>query len=98
VDSSTVSGLGHKLHGRLEEVDVQPNQIIYPPQTFKPCFRGIPIVPHQAAHHIAILLFDMTAIVLLIGTRPGEGDLLITTVVVEALIDELAAVVRVYAK
>ena len=40
-------------------------------------------------YHTAVFLFHMTAIVLLIGTRPGKGNLLIATVVVEALVDKL---------
>ena len=98
VDSRTVPGLGHKFHGWLKEVNEQPNQIIYPPQTFKSGFRGIPVVSHKAAYHVAIFLLNMTAIILLVGTRPREDDFLITAIVVETLVNELAAVVRVYAQ
>jgi hypothetical protein len=98
MDSGTIPGLGHKLHSRLKEIDIQPNQIIYSPQTFKGGFRGIPVVSHKTTYYIPILLLNMTAIILLVGTRPGEGDPLITAILIEALVNELAAVVRVYAQ
>jgi hypothetical protein len=98
MDYGTVPGLRHKLHSWLKEVNVQPNQIIDSPQALERSFRGIPVVSHQAAYHITILLLNVTAIILLVGTRPREGDLLITAIVVEAVVNELAAVVRVYAK
>ena len=91
-------GLRHKLHSWLKEVDVQPNQIIHHPQIFKGGFRGIPAVSHKAAYHVAILLLNVTAIIFLVGTRPGEGDILITAIIMEAPVNELAAVVRVYAQ
>ena len=40
----------------------------------------------------------MTAIILLVGTRPGKSNLLVAAVVVEAMIDELTTIIRVYAK
>ncbi len=40
----------------------------------------------------------MAAVVLLIGARPGKGELLLRAVVAEALVDELTAVVRVNTK
>jgi hypothetical protein len=40
----------------------------------------------------------MAAIILLVGTRPGEGNLLLVTMAVEALVDEFTAIVRVHAK
>jgi hypothetical protein len=98
VDSGTVPGLRYKFHSWLKEVDVQSSQIIYSPQTFKRGFRGIPVVSHKAAYHIAILLLNMTAIILFVGTRPGEDDLLILTIVIETVVNELPAVIRVYAK
>jgi hypothetical protein len=93
MDSGTVSGLRHKLHGWLKEVNVQPNQVVHPPQTFKSNFRGIPFISHKATYHIAILLLNVTAIVLLVGTRPRECDLLITAIIVKAPVNELTAIV-----
>ena len=74
--SGTISGLGPELHRWLEEVHVQPHIIIKSVQTLIRRSGGIPIVAHQTAHHIAVLLFHMTAIVFLVGTRAGEGNLL----------------------
>jgi hypothetical protein len=53
---------------------------------------------HQTAHHIPILLLHVTTIVLLVGTRPRKGNALFSAVGIEALIDELATVVRVHTK
>jgi hypothetical protein len=81
----------------LEEIQIKPHTVINPSQALIGSSRIISVVAHQAAYYIAILLLYMTAIVLLVGTRPGEGNLLLTTIGVEALVDEFAAVVRVYA-
>lgn len=61
-------------------------------------FRLNLLVHHEGSPRVAeaILLLYVTAIVFLVGTRPREGDLLIAAIVVKALIDELAAIVRVY--
>jgi len=98
VDSGAVPGLGHKFHSWLKEVNVQPSQVIYSSKAFKSGFRGIPVISHQATYHIAILLLNVATIILLVGTRPSEGDLLITTIIIEAPVNELATVVRVYAQ
>jgi hypothetical protein len=98
VDFSTVPGLGHKLHGRLEEIDIQANQVIHPAETLKGCFSIIPFITHKAAYHIPVFLLYVTAIILLVRTRPGKGYLLITAISVEALIDELPTIIRIYAE
>jgi hypothetical protein len=67
-------------------------------QTLKRSSGGVPVVSYQTAHHIPILLLHVTAIVLLVGTRPGKGNLLLATIGVETSVDELAAVVRVHTK
>jgi hypothetical protein len=67
-------------------------------QTLKCGSGGVPVVSYQTAHHIPILLLHVTAIVLLVGTRPGKGNLLLAAIGVEALVNELAAVVRVHTK
>src|SRR3989304_10186991 len=95
---SSVPGLGQELHGRLKEVYVQPHVVIQSFQTLMSGSGSISIVAHQTAYHIPILLLHMAAIVFLVGTRPGEGNLLLVTVGVEALVDEFAAVIRVHAK
>ena len=91
-------GLGEQLHGGLEEVQVQPCTVIDSAQTPIGCLRVISIIADQAAYYIPILLFYMATIILLVGTRPREGDLLITAIIVKAPVNELAAVVRVYAQ
>jgi hypothetical protein len=51
------------------------------------------VIAYQTAHHIAILLLYVTAIILLVGTRPGEGNLLLAAIGIETLVDEFTAVV-----
>ena len=88
-------GLRRELHCRLKEVHVQPSAAVEPLQTLQGGPGGVAVISHETTHHVAVLLLDVTAIVLLVGTRAGEGDLLLTAVVVEVLVDEFAAVVRV---
>ena len=46
----------------------------------------------------AVLLLDVGAVILLPGAAAGEGDPALPAVVVEALVDELAAVIAVEAE
>src|SRR6266851_5238532 len=56
---------------------------------------GEAIIADELADDGAVLLFDMGAIVLLPGPTAGEGDAALSAVVVQALVDELAAVIAV---
>jgi len=90
-------GSRYKRHGGLEH-NIQAYQATHLPQTLKGGFRDVSFITHKTAHNMPVLLFRMTAIIPLVGTRPSKGNLLLAAVSVEVLIDELAAVVRVYAK
>jgi hypothetical protein len=37
----------------------------------------------------------MAAIILLVGTRAGKGNLILAAIFIEALVDELTAIVRI---
>ena len=91
-------GLIQQLHGWLEEVRVKADAMVEPIQPLEGNFGGISIIAHNAAHHIPILLLHMAAIILLVGPGPCEGNLIVPAILVEALVDELAAIVRVYAE
>ena len=90
VHSRPVPGPGTELHRRLEEVHVKPHIVIKPFQTLERSSGGVPVVAHQTAYHIAILLLHMTAIVLLVGARTCKGALLLAAIGIEALVDEFA--------
>jgi hypothetical protein len=45
-------------------------------------------------YHGPILLLDMRLIILLVGSRACEGDLLILTIVIERIVDEFTASIR----
>ncbi len=92
---SPMPGLVHQPHHWLEEVDIETKQIIDTIEHLQSCSRVIPVIAHQPPHHRPVLLLHMTAIVLLVGTRPGEGNPLPLTVVIEMLVDELTTIVGV---
>jgi hypothetical protein len=70
--------------------------MVEPIETLEGGSGGIPVVSHQTAYYIPILLLHVAAIVLLVGTRPGKGNALLVTVGVEASVDEFAAIVRIH--
>ena len=82
-----------ELHSRLEEVDVQAGNSVNHLHTSVGSFRVIPVISYQSAHHITVLLFDMTIIVLLVGARAGKGDPLLPAIIVKVLIDELDTII-----
>src|SRR2546428_3540278 len=82
------------LHG-LEEIDVQAGEAIDAGELGIGGVGGEAIIADELADDGAVLLFDMGAVVLLPGATAGEGDATLPTVVVQALVDELAAVVAV---
>jgi hypothetical protein len=86
-------GFMTELHGRLEEVDVKAGNSINHLHAIVGSFGGIPVIPYQAAYHIAILLLDMTTIVFLIGTRASKSDFLLSTIGIEAAVDKFATII-----
>ena len=75
--------------------------MVEPIEALEGSFGGVPVVIHQTAHHITILLLHVTAIILLVGAGPGEGDFLVSAILIEALPRikyGVATIVRVQAK
>src|SRR5713101_5188396 len=85
----------HELLYGLEEVDVEAGEAIDAGELGIGGVGGEAIIADELADDGAVLLFDMGAIVLLPGPTAGEGDAALAAVVVQALVDELAAVIAV---
>src|SRR5437660_1150185 len=94
-NARAVAGLGDQaLHG-LEEVRVEAEQAVDPSQLRIGGPRGVAIVADERADDRAVLLFDVSAVVLAVGPAAGEHDALAPAVVVQRAIDELRAIVTV---
>jgi len=87
-----------QLHDGLEEVGVEPEDVIEGRQHGELFGSVIAIVPDGLADDGVVLLLDVAVVVFVIGPAAGKGDLLLETVPVELIIDELTAVVRVQAE
>lgn len=96
VDAGAGAVLGHELLHGLEEVDVQAREPIDAGELGIGRLGGEAIIADEVPHDRAVLLLDVGAVVLLPGATAGEGDPARVAVVVQALVDELAAVVTVY--
>lgn len=96
VHLGAVPGLCYQLHGRLEEIQVESDSRVKPVQTLISCLGSIPVVTDQAAHHVAVFLLHMAAIILLVGARPGKDNVFLVAIGIETLVDEFTAVIRVY--
>src|SRR6266566_1984675 len=97
-NAGTVAVLAHELLHRLEEVDVQPSEPIDAPELGIGGLGGEAIIADELTHDGPVLLLDVGAVILLPGAAAGEGDPALPAVVVEALVDELAAVIAVEAE
>src|SRR5713101_7460664 len=95
VHAGAVAVLAHELLHGLEEIDVKAGEAIDAGELGIGGFGGEAIIADERADDGAVLLFDMGAVVLLPGATAGEGDAALAAVVVEALVDELDAVVAV---
>src|SRR5712692_1195211 len=95
VHVGAVALFAHELLHGLEEIDVQAGEAIDAGELGIGGLGGEAIIADELADDGAVLLFDMGAVVLLPGAAAGEGDAALPAVVVEALVDELAAVVAV---
>src|SRR5512144_1467473 len=90
--------LGHELLDRLKEVDVEPREPIDAPELCIGRLRGEAIIADELPHDGAVLLLDVGAVVLLPGAAASKGDAPLPAVVVQAVVDELTAVVAIEAE
>src|SRR3990172_1959501 len=95
VHPGSVAGLGHQLHYRLEEINIEAKEGIEPVQHLQGSRGGVAVIAHQPAHYGPVLLLHMTAVVLLVGAGAGEGNPLPLAIGIKVLVDELTAIIRV---
>ena len=89
----SVPPLGHQLHNRLEEIDVEAEDIVGPVQISQSSLGCVAVISYQTPYHCPVLLLHMAAIVLIVRASASEGNPLPLAIGVEVLIDELAAIV-----
>ena len=87
-----------ELHHRLEEVHIALYQGIEAVQLVQGQLGLEAVIADQASGHSPVLLLDVGVVVLLVGSGPSEGDVLLLAIGKEVVVDELAAVVRIRAQ
>jgi hypothetical protein len=85
----------NQFGNRLEEVGIETKKGIELVEKEEFVFGLIARVSNRFSHHGPVLLFDITVIILLGRSRPGEGDLFFLTVPNELVIDEFSSIVRI---
>jgi len=91
-------GLLYQLHHWLEEVDVETSEIINAIESFHGSSRVISVIANKSPYHRPVFLLHMTAIVLLIGAGASEDNPLPSAIIIEMVVNELTAIVRVQAE
>src|SRR5438067_2189775 len=87
--------LALKLHGGLEEVDVESEPAVNALQQAALLLAFVAGIADELAHDGPVLLFDIALVVLSVRTRAGELDPVLIAVLLHEMIDELASIVRV---
>ena len=82
-----------ELEDRLEKIDIQAQVGVNVLQQGVLFTAFHPVIADDMTHHGPILLLDMRLIILLVGARACEGDLLIQTIVIEQIVDEFTAII-----
>ena len=91
----TVTCLQFQLKRRLKEVGVKSHQFIKTIEALQSLVGIIAVISHQPTHHRPVLLLYMGIIILLVGARAGEFNAFPLAVVVEPMVYELRAIIRV---
>ena len=68
MDPGTIACLGYQLHHRLQEVDVQPQEIMDTVEGFISLFLAVAVIAYYPSHDGPILLLHVAAVVFLVGT------------------------------
>ena len=89
LDPSTKSFFTNQFHNRLEEIEIQAQDLIQVLQLAQGLGRVVAIIAYRATDYRPILLFDVGLIVFLVGSTPSESDVLCLAVATEMIIDEL---------
>jgi len=95
VDPPFLPMLTDELHHRLKEVLVLPKELIELSQENDLLIGVIPQVPHHGPDVGGVLLFHETVVILLVGTRPSEGDPVLLTIAEQVPVDEGRSIIRV---
>ena len=92
-DLAAVASLADEFHGRLKEVNIQPQRSINPveQQNF---FGGIvTLVANCAADYGVVFLFDVAVVVGTMRPAAREGDPLGLALFLKVVVDKFAAVI-----
>lgn len=84
-----------ELHTGLEEVGIEPQESIDMLDQEELFVLIVAVIAHGGADDGVIFLFDEAVIVFAIGAAAREADLLLLTIAMELIVDELAAVVGI---
>jgi hypothetical protein len=93
VHTGPVASFTDELLDGLEEVHVQPGEVVDAGKLSIGRFGGEAIIADELADDGAVLLLDVGTVVLLPSAAAHKGDALAPTVVEERAVDELRAVV-----
>src|SRR5208337_433410 len=88
LDLGPLSGLRLQFERWMEIIHIQANCPIQASQALTGDQAREAVVAHEPANHRAILLFDPGLIVLLIGPRARELEMLFLAIALECLVDE----------
>ncbi len=84
-----------KFHRRVEEVNQQPEVLIQLSDQGDLLFGFIPMVANGLTDDVVVLLLHVAGIVAMVGSSPGERDLMKSTPALQILVDEDGVVVGV---
>ena len=82
-----------QLHARLEEVGVEPQELIDLVEKLELVGLIVAVIAHGGADDGVVFLFDEAVIVFAIGVATGKADVFLFAIAVELIVDELTAVV-----
>lgn len=82
-----------QLHARLEEVGVEPQELIELVEQLDLVGLIVAIIAHGGADDGVVLLLDEAVVVLAIGAAAGKADMFLFAIAAELVVDELPAVV-----
>jgi len=83
-----------QLHRRLEEVRIQPQHCIQLVESLKLVGCVVSTVANRASDNRVVLLFHETVVVFAVRPAAGKRDLVLRTVSIQVVVDELATVVH----
>jgi hypothetical protein len=98
VNHASATGLGEKLHDRLEEVGVETKMPVELVEEGELLIVIVAVIADGSADNGVVFLFDIATVVLAVWPTASKGDLEVVAEAQQVVIDELAAIVRVDAE